>query len=326
MDTHKTTKRKGSQGAKLEISHPQKDSKLWKFVDIPKFLSILTDSCIFFPTLATHSQGDPFECALWPAKRYADLSVNELRRMAYMYSAELPRPDSFKVQDTQFKDFGEFVKRANRNELIRQVMFMERHYFLRRIVCTCWHESPDESDAMWKIYSASNGVAIESSIIRVAKSVDGYAKAVAGVERTNFQIERVEYFDDSDLKNASGVYVRCPWLLKRKAFSHEREIRMFKSVPPHEKLAGGIAIRFDLDKLITGIALSPFNPDHVNAGLRKVTELLRPELVGRVRISSHMQKPVFDSPFLDAAAAKEHKETENENRAFLIGKGLMPTP
>jgi hypothetical protein len=101
---------------------------------------------------------------------------------------------------------------------------------------------------------------------------------------------------------------------------------MFKSVPPHEKLAGGIAIRFDLDKLITGIALSPFNPDHVNAGLKRVIELLRPKLGKRVRTSSHMQKPLFDSPFLDAAATKERKEIENENRAFLVGKGLMPTP
>ena len=52
---------------------------------------------------------------------------------------------------------------------------------------SCWHESEHESDAMWKLYSASGqGIAIESTI--------GQLRTCFG-NREGLLIDRVRYMD-----------------------------------------------------------------------------------------------------------------------------------
>jgi hypothetical protein len=60
----------GLNNIKQRVSYPSDNPIIWKFVDLSTFLTILTDSCLFFSSINNLCSGDPFECALWPSQRY----------------------------------------------------------------------------------------------------------------------------------------------------------------------------------------------------------------------------------------------------------------
>jgi len=80
----------------------------------------------------------------------------------------------------------------------------------------CWSLT-SESDALWRIYSPySEGVVIKSRVSKLS-NINGYNRAAVG---------KVEYFSDLakiDLAKYGGIK---GYLLKRKAFKHEEEVRL----------------------------------------------------------------------------------------------------
>jgi len=111
-------------------------------------------------------------------------------------------------------------------------------------VC-CWHEGEHESDAMWKLYSASGqGIAVESTIGQLRTSLGN---------REGLQIDRVRYmdFERDPIEKAHRHY---KIFIKRKSFEHEKEVRATVLLPEEGK---GTPIGCDLDVLITCVHVSP---------------------------------------------------------------------
>jgi len=116
----------------------------------------------------------------------------------------------------------------------------------RKFGVTCWHKSQYESEAMWKLYSASGqGIAIESTIKQLKLSLQSVKELI---------IDSVRYmdFDKDSIEKGYRHYVL---FLKRKSFEYEQELRA--TIPLLEQ-GKGIHVKCDLNTLITRIHISPF--------------------------------------------------------------------
>jgi hypothetical protein len=114
------------------ISPSDDTARLWRYMDLAQLLTILDRQELFFPSVATLAEGDPYEGEPVIAKIEAARAkgVDEVRRL--------------RLQADVFKHLNFF---------------------------NCWHMNDSESDAMWKIYSkVSAGVAIQSSVSRLRAS------------------------------------------------------------------------------------------------------------------------------------------------------------
>lgn len=320
MKTHSAN---GLNAIKQTVSYPADNPTIWKFVDLTTFLAILTDSCLFFSSINNLCAGDPFECALWPSQRYNGWARDKLIERALSLSSVLPRPILFEEQIKQQEKLKDFLATADDNKLIETVSWLELQFYRRRIICNCWHENEDESDAMWKIYSARTGVAVKSTAELLAKSIEGYTAKTYFVKEIRYRMERVLYCKEAQLANVPEFQVHCPWTLKRSGFAHEKEIRIFNLTPDKTPAGNGIGIKVNLAKLAQQIVLSPFNPEYVNDGIQKVVEKLRPKLAKRVRRSDHMRKPTITNPFLSDIENREWIQSSFQNMVFLKKHKLL---
>jgi len=121
----------------------------------------------------------------------------------------------------------------------------------RRFGVCCWHMSDYESDAMWKLYTASGqGVAIESTVSNLRASLGG---------RQDIQIDAVRYvdFDKDPIEKGHRHYFLFQ---KRKSFEHEREMRATIPLP---KEGIGTLVPCDLDVLVNQVHVSPLVAGYV---------------------------------------------------------------
>ena len=111
-----------------------KAARLWRYMDLPQFLTILDRQELFFPSIATLAAGDPYE----------------------------GEPVLTKVEAAKKKGADEVRRLRLEVEVFKHLNFFN-----------CWHMKDSESDAMWKIYSrGAVGVAIQSTVSRIMQSFD----------------------------------------------------------------------------------------------------------------------------------------------------------
>lgn len=104
-------------------------ARLWRYMDLAQFLSILEKEALFFPSVATLAEADPYEGEPLPAKFRA---------------AQAGGPDDLRT----FRFHCEMLKHLN--------------------FYNSWHMNDGESDAMWKLYlKGSQGIAIQSTVERI---------------------------------------------------------------------------------------------------------------------------------------------------------------
>ena len=112
------------------IEPKDRNARLWRYMDLARFLSILDKRALFFPSIATLSALDPYE-----------------GEPAFIILIESAR--------SQGADELRRLRLQNR-------VFSHMNFF------SCWHMNDNESDAMWKIYlKFEEGVAIQSTVGRL---------------------------------------------------------------------------------------------------------------------------------------------------------------
>jgi len=144
---------------------------------------------------------------------------------------------------------------------------------------SCWHQNEHESEAMWKLYSASGqGIAIESTDVKLKKAI---------TDTKGLIIDKVRYMDfDNDPIEKGHRHYRL--FLKRKSFDHERELRATVLLP---EVGKGVYVPCDLDILISSIHLSPFVPEYFKIVVQALC-------IGKTRIlrKDIHQSKLFDEP------------------------------
>lgn len=123
----------------------------------------------------------------------------------------------------------------------------------------CWHESPHESEAMWKLYSReTDGIAIKTDFGSLMDCFKTDYRWMPG---------RVNYIDHETSYPATGS-LWAPFFHKRKSFEHEHEVRIviqdipekfpFDFAPVYDD---GNYFEVDLSILIHDVVVAPYAPE-----------------------------------------------------------------
>lgn len=114
------------------VTPPPKGAKLWRYMDFTKLVSLLDKRSLFFSR--ADLLGDPFE-------------------------------GSFSRKTVEARQQGDFP------QIAWDILSAIHRRHIRDTYVNCWHMSDHESAAMWKLYLASDGVAIQSSFERLVESL-----------------------------------------------------------------------------------------------------------------------------------------------------------
>jgi hypothetical protein len=204
------------------------ETPLWRYLDLPKFLSLVVSGELYFSQLA--KLGDPHEGTV-TQKNYESELLSYLR-VSRIHPGAHPTPE-------QMRD---------------QRLTMREHTFV-----ACWHQNPVESASMWRSYAPSGfGVVIESKFERLKRVFDGFP----GLG----YVGKVSYIDrDRDMIDRSSLF--HPILTKRNNFDQEREVRAFlferdgpiarSSRDYVEGTCDGVSIPICLEDLAISLRVSP---------------------------------------------------------------------
>ena len=206
---------------------PSDNTRIWRYLDFPKFVSLLDRSALFFTFV--YNVYDKYE-GVFPASNVQKLKAE--------YTKAYKEPsDEFISQ--YFKNL---LKSGKDESLIN-----------------CWHMNRYESAAMWQIYSkGQNGIAIQSTFKRLCDSfIDS---------KTGIYIGKVKYIDYPSSPPISDLNAFVPFLHKRLSYKHENELRAMTLYWPSNPDPNnnrdivpdkGEYVRVNLDRLIMRIYVSP---------------------------------------------------------------------
>jgi hypothetical protein len=246
---------------------PPTRSKIWRYIDFTKLVSMLDKKSLYFTSLEVLAESDPFEGLL--TRKMLEIEKVTFRDL----------PTAIRMGNPFYGDekrFDEYKKASSPEvrtitKLLRAVTFVNS-----------WHANDKESAAMWEVYLKSDeGVAIQSTVQRLINSFSDYGNDVC--------ISQMKYLDYS-----TDFMARIdPLISKRNSFEYERELRAFifnselmfnDAVPPR-----GIYVPINLDELVDAIYVSP------------KSEKWFADLVGSVCVRYKLAKEVIQSDLASSA-------------------------
>ncbi|MFC2160958.1 DUF2971 domain-containing protein [Acidobacteriota bacterium] len=128
----------------------------------------------------------------------------------------------------------------------------------------CWTMNKD-SDAMWRIYSPDkNGVKIRTTVRKLFNSL--YSRILINERDVNCFIGMVEYLtprrindflEQVNITDSTGAGIAKTLLVKRQAFSHEREVRLIYIADEHKAQHTIFQYNIDPSDLIREIVFDP---------------------------------------------------------------------
>jgi hypothetical protein len=209
--------------------------KIWRYMDLAKFISLLTNEALYFS--CPDEFDDPYE-GFCP-RSYME-AFSKIGQDVY---------DDFLSTRNQLARMFPSANLNDADNSLRKMItaFREAHKIAnRRFGVNCWHMSEYESEAMWRLYSASGqGIAIESTMGRLRESI---------LDKNGLVVDSVRYVD-FDKDPIEKGYRNYGLFLKRKSFEHEKEVRATVLLPEEGK---GTLVKCKLDVLIGCIHVSPF--------------------------------------------------------------------
>lgn len=324
----------------VDVHGLKEDQVVRRYIELPKLFDLLLHKQLFFPTLQTLTSLDPFECGMSVDREWKKMGRCELEKRAMELLQMVPERllTGDRVED--FERYQRLVKANSLSSLRKHVAELQMVLFKKRIVCSCWHADNAESDAMWRIYSKGGGVMIESTVRRLKEALMGeYSSIICSPNPQDYSIAPVRYETPAGLTKLPRFYAERPWLLKRRSFAHEKEVRISHQLPwVIGAQSGGMLIRAKPEVLISSIVISPFVDEWDKYPLRcAIQSVLRQiKLDIPIQDSKHLSSPPQISPLLGQLelhalrdqmhggwhAIKRRKDTRVFEAARQINQGL----
>ncbi|MBI3125089.1 MAG: AP2 domain-containing protein [Ignavibacteriales bacterium] len=199
------------------------DIKIWRYMDFTKFVSILENGGLFFPSVTLLD--DFFE---------GSASRGNMKYRSFIYSRSQHKKT--------FEDRIEEIKKVKKNILVN-----------------CWHMSKQESAAMWKLYAKTNeAICIQSTYKSLRKCLDKKIKigVIRYIDYDRQWIPEDSIYYPFFYKREEFNYeneIRAMINLKEYAF---RKPQLFKSLEEY----GGIWVKVNLSYFIKNIFVAPNTP------------------------------------------------------------------
>jgi hypothetical protein len=221
------------------------DTKIWKYMDLGKFLALLTTRTLYFACPIQFA--DPYEG--WLPKSHLAAHSKIISSVLDQYRTQR---DQFITRGVPERTFDDML-----NDMTLKLQAVHGDVITRFGVC-CWHEAEHESDAMWRIYAArGSGIAIESTIDRLQSSLS----------HPSLIVDRIRYMDFERDPIEKG-HQHYQLFVKRQSFDYEREVR---ATTPLQQPGRGTGLPCDLDILISRIRVSPLEADFVADAIRAIS-------------------------------------------------------
>lgn len=205
---------------------PDEDTKIWRYIDFTKFVSLLERNALFFSTISIFRKTDKHEGT------YNQATI-----------------------ESHLKETNHPIREIVGTGLIDD--------FARMVIANCWHMNDIESVAMWTVYLRNQpGVVIQSTAKSLIEALDSKADVISSKIESGPFIGKVHYVDEGDLiPEPEGLNGLDAVLWKRKSFQFEKELRVV-AIARFEQLYrdNGIYVPVDLHQLIEKIVISPQAP------------------------------------------------------------------
>lgn len=212
-----------------DLKEPKLTQTLWRYMDLAKFLALIQNESLYFPHISAFDTTDPREGFPSVLNYSPELVASTLRSNG-------TEPDSNQINDLI-------------NVFKKSFPLMRNCFYIN-----CWHINDNESDSQWRIYGNNEmSVAIVSDFEKISRAITD-SKKIYGSE--------VIYYDpEKDITSSRNAHHHA--IVKRVAFSHEREFRLLYSDLSfmHRKDAPiGVSVSVKLVELIKHVVISPYAP------------------------------------------------------------------
>jgi hypothetical protein len=223
-------------------------AKVWRYIDLAKFVSLIQSRSLYLAPL--DKLDDPYEGTI--TSRTA-AGVNE----------HFKQIGSANTYETFSKHFQESRKST--------------------FVC-CWHINEHESEAMWRLYGGSGGIAVQTTYSKLVESIEFQHDVYIGL---------VSYIDypTGILPDVNGF---TPAMHKRASFAHEREVRFvwyWGSVPYPDQTPNHLTMPWDLESYVEKIYVDPNAPTYYFEAVQAVLKSMAPSLKNRLEWSQMKASP-----------------------------------
>lgn len=252
---------------------PKREAKIFRYMSFEKFMALIETSSLFFSSLHTLAELDPFEGEYSDANKAIDaITWNDLP------------PQLVERYETR-----------ERYELLKQARIFAREDGRKQKKITfanCWHIQDYESAAMWKLYTHDQkGIAIVSTVGRLIDSLASYTDF-------NVMIGEITYLNfDVDAISEGNMF--SPFMHKRKYFDYEKEMRAIIWTAEDGKYpitvdtnpfstSPGIRVPVNLERLIDYVILSPTTESWEDALMKSVIKrygINRPTTISRLAVN-----------------------------------------
>lgn len=224
------------------------DFTIWRYMDLPRFVSILATGGLWFAKAAT-LRDDPYE------------GFGKAARLSVPPGYDAPKWIVRKMPDGNTSQISPMQMMADLSDNAAEVCESAREH----LYVNSWCLGESESMAMWQIYgSLGFGVALKSSVKQYQRA------AKFEVNSSQYASGKVEYHDNLDsspdiqrdfrrhIPLGSGLWseVLQLGLHKRSCYKYENEWRaaLYQDQRPQIE---GIQVLFDLDQLISSVYVGP---------------------------------------------------------------------
>lgn len=168
------------------------ETKIWRYMDFPKFVSLLEEQSLFFSKLSLFD--DPYEG----------------------YLPRLTKEQFLKIPDNT-------ADKSKAQQIVNTNLALRDNFTRECLLVSCWHMSEYENIAMWKSYSIiGKGVAVQSTLKCLMKAFEGVDDLV-----NIGSVKYIDYYDDKIKWQNTFHSALC----KRKQFDHEKEVRVLVVSP-----------------------------------------------------------------------------------------------
>lgn len=266
--------------------HPEDlDVKIWRYMDLSKFLALLQDGRLYFSRL--DQLGDPFEGSISKpsVETLADNAFGHGNGLRYLNPDFYP--DFVRPYWPIHLQFSEWTPEYQQEFISGLGRIRSGEHSVTYV--SCWHMNVGESAAMWRLYSQSS----DAVCIRAT-----YRNLYNMLPDCIF-MGKVSYVD-YDTQYIPLDNILAPMMMKRRSFEHEREIRAlyYRNFETHlgDKAVGvlednGAKFSVDLNSLIESVYISPTSPGWFKAVVEKAKE--KYGLKALVHQSEISQSPIY---------------------------------
>lgn len=238
------------------FSQPESgELKVWRYLDLPKLIYALERRVLVLTRLDL--LGDSYEAVPSRADR--------------QYRRDLIRRDPSFANIAG--NWGEWFTRG-------------RGSLRTRLYASCWHINEDESEAMWRLYcGASQGLALRTTYAQLDSSTASEADLYIGL---------VNYIDyERDYTGFASAL--DPAIFKRRAFAHEREVRLVKcDYSRRARKPRVLELPWDAEGVVENIFVNPYAKQWYFETIRYAIARFAPKLSERIRWSEIRRDPWQD--------------------------------